>query len=160
MKIITLTRGREALIDDQDYEELSKFKWHYVPRGKGGYAARGGIRINGKQMTYLMHRQIMDTPKGMETDHINGNKSDNRRQNLRICTGHENIMAYRSKCKNSTSKYRGVSWYKSRRKWYSAIKFNNKGIFIGYFRIERDAAKAYNKKAQELFGEFAQMNAV
>lgn len=158
MKRIPLTQGKFAIVDDDDYESLSKFTWCYKA-DKCGYAIRG-MWIYPKTKIIRMHRQIMNTPKGMQTDHINGDGLDNRQSNLRICTNQQNSMGHKKKIKNKTSKFRGVSWLKDRQKWRSVIMFNQKQTHLGHFHSEGDAAFAYNKKAKELFGKWAQLNTV
>ena len=85
MKKIKLSKGKYALVDDKDYDQLSKVSWHFNDL----YATRGLVS-DGKLKTIYLHRFIANTPKGMETDHINQNKLDNRRENLRICTSSQN----------------------------------------------------------------------
>lgn len=97
-KSIPLTRGKIALFDDEDYEELSKYKWFITKV----YASR-----HSGNKTVYMHREIMKTPENMETDHINGDVLDNRRENLRICTRQENARNIRGISSN-TSGYKGV----------------------------------------------------
>ena len=99
----------------------------------------------------------MVTPKGMATDHINGDGLDNRKQNLRICTHAENLRNRRLG-KNNTSGYKGVSWHKLHKLWYAHISHNKKLMSLGYFKDKEEAAKAYDRKAIELFGEFAKLN--
>jgi hypothetical protein len=98
----------------------------------------------------------MNAPPGMVVDHINRNKRDNRRCNLRVCTQVENM---RNRCSTyGSSKFKGVSWDARRKKWMAAIHINGTQIRIGFFADEVDAAKAYDRKARELFGEFAYLN--
>ena len=104
-----------------------------------------------------MHRVIMDAPKGMHVDHINGNGLDNRRENLRLCTNSQNHMN-RKTHRDSSSKYKGVSWNKRNSKWQAYIGSGIKRKNLGYFASESDAAKAYDIKAKECFGEFARLN--
>jgi hypothetical protein len=99
----------------------------------------------------------MNTPKGMQTDHINRNKLDNRKSNLRVCTASQNRMNQPTRG-NSTSDYRGVYQPKDKNKWKSVIQHQNKRVFIGYFKEETHAALAYDLWAKELFEEFAQTN--
>jgi len=101
-----------------------------------------------------MHNLIMGTKL---VDHKNGNGLDNQKNNLRNCTNQQNHMNRRPK-KNCTSKFKGVCRFKKDLKWTAVIKFNRKQIYIGIFGNEEDAAKAYDKKAKELFGEFAYLN--
>ena len=151
-KSITLTQGKSVLVDDEDFEKLNQHKWYYHQ----GYAFRkAGPRIF--QVSIFMHREIMQTPDGMETDHINGDSLDNRRENLRICTHAENL---RNRKMNSGNKsgYKGVYWFSQRGKWRAAITLNGKNVHLGLFTDPADAAKAYDKAAQEHFGEFARTN--
>lgn len=148
MKTIPLTQGKFAIVDDEDYPELSKYKW-YIARG---YAVRG---FKGK--TIFMHKNILNTPNGFQTDHINHNGLDNKRCNLRICTASQN-QQNRQHRPDGSSKYKGVWWDKVRKKWKSQIKHNNCMIYLGYFISEKEAAKMYDIKAIELFGEFAYLN--
>ena len=104
-----------------------------------------------------MHRVIAETPEGKETDHVNHNSLDNRRENLRVCT-HSQNMANASKKTPHTSKFKGVTWNRHLGRWYSRITCNGKLLNIGPFNSEIDAAKAYDEKATELFGEFALPN--
>ena len=158
---ISLTQGLFALVDGNDYEELTKHKWHANKSGNTYYAAR---RI-GKwpnQKTILMHRVILNTPKGMDTDHQNHYGLDNRKINLRPCTHSQNLANGRKEqCylgKSTTSLFKGVHWNKNAQKWSAQITCNSKKSFLGYFNDEIEAAKAYDKKAKNLFREFAKLN--
>lgn len=224
--------GKYVLVDDEDYELLNKYKWF---SDKHGYVARG-VTQNGKPQRILMHRVILETPKGLVTDHINGNRLDNRRSNLRIATQTENtynskpnsdsIVPFKGVCwdkmrgkwqvrvvlqgntqfhayiageakyaarvydyyakkaygefaylnfpdepllshekdklrSSNTSGYLGVSWSKDKQKWHAYIKgLDGKRINIGRFSDKDEAAKAYNKKAFEIYGEFALINEI
>lgn len=145
---IQLSRGEVAIVDDENFEELSQSKWHC---DKQGYAVRGDHEY--------MHRIIMNAPKGMTVDHINGDKLDNRRENLRLCEHAEN-MRNMKKHKDNKSGYKGVSWNKYHKRWVATIGFNYEHIRIGFFDNIHDAARAYNERAKELFGEFASINEV
>ncbi|PWA11094.1 endonuclease [Pueribacillus theae] len=158
MKLITLTQGKAAIVDKREYERISQYNWHYHK----GYAARTS-RENGKKRTIYMHREIMQTPEGFVTDHINGNRLDNRKKNLRICTRAENNMNmrnYKSRKKSKkASKFKGVYWVGGiQAKWVAEIRHNGKQIHLGYFFHEIEAAYAYDQAALELFGEFASPN--
>ena len=102
-----------------------------------------------------MSRVIMNCPKGKEVDHKNGNTLDNRHSNLRVCTHQENCRNRRPN-KNCVSSYKGVSWFKG--KWTAIINCNGKHRYLGRFKNEIDAAKAYDKAAKKAFGEFACLN--
>jgi hypothetical protein len=101
-----------------------------------------------------MHRFLMNPAVGMTVDHINKDTLDNRKANLRVCTNQQNVMG---KCGHGAS-YKGVSFYKRTGKWVAKIKHNYVTINLGYFDDETEAALAYNKKAKELFGEYATLN--
>ncbi len=158
---IILTRNKIALVDISDYEYLNQYKWQCSLQG---YATRT-ICINRQpkkrsaRKALLMHREIIKCPIGMEIDHINGDKLDNRRCNLRICTRSQNQINNK-KYQNCSSKYKGVSWHKTVNKWSSRIQYNSKCINIGVFTSEIDAALAYNAKATELFNDFAKLNII
>jgi hypothetical protein len=149
MKDIKLTKGKVTLVDDEDYEWLNQWKWHYT----GNYVGRT-IRIGNIRKTIYMHRIVLNPPNDMFTDHINHNKLDNRRCNLRICTRSQNNANNRLS-RSNTSGRRGVYWYKQTKKWKAQIKYKGHKLSIGYFLNIEDAAKAYRTKAKELFGEFA-----
>ena len=104
-----------------------------------------------------MHRVINDTPKILGTDHIDGNPLNNQKSNLRNATKSQNGMNRKSN-RNSSSKYKGISWNKQNKKWRGEIQKNKKRYGLGYFKSEIEAARAYNKKALELFGEYARLN--
>lgn len=163
MKKIKLTQGKYALIDEEDFDLISQYKWYAKKIGNTFYAARA-ITVQGqnkhknikrKQKTIIMHREIMKNKlkQNQEIDHINGNGLDNRKCNLRLCNRSENMMNQR--IKKGTSQYKGVRWDK---KWRAQITYNKKQKHLGFFNNEIDAAKAYDKKAKELFGEFAKLN--
>ena len=105
-----------------------------------------------------IHRILTNAPDGMEVDHINRDSLDNRKQNLRICTKSQNQMNSGKEQLGRSSHYKGVSLYKRHNKWMSRIKKRRKEYFLGYYENEIDAAKAYDTKAKELFGEFARLN--
>lgn len=144
MKEIVLTQGKVALVDDEDYLELSKFKWYTVKTAGLFYAVRHSHMISGMRHTIFMHREILAFPKGMETDHINGNGLDNRRENLRIVTTRENQQ---NRHTHKSSKYPGVDWKAKSNKWRSRIQIDNKSQHLGYFNDEKSAAQAYTRVA-------------
>lgn len=151
MKEIPLTKGKVALVDDEDYDWLSQWNWHYM---SNGYAARS-VR-HGKNKTFiLMHRQIAETPDGLQTDHINGEKLDNRRGNLRVCTASENRWNMKLGSRNKTG-YKGV--YKRLRRYVVMIAGDNGNRYIGTFATPEEAALAYDEAAREKFGKFAKTN--
>ena len=153
VKLIPLSQGYYAIVDTEDFDRINQHNWHVcnLP-GRILYAIRGG-----EGTTLRMHREVISTPKGMLTDHINHNSLDNRKCNLRICTSAQNLANTRN-CRGGSSKYKGVHFSKERKRWRAQIRFNHKAKSLGYFDDESDAAKAYDAKAIEVFGEFALTN--
>jgi len=143
-----------ALVDDENYDYLNSLTWHLT---KDGYASRHLPRPARKII--FMHNLIFPTPKGYVIDHINGDKLDNRKENLRICTHRENLLnAPKSKKRKTTSIYKGVCWIKSHNRWGAHICKDGVDIQIGLFKEERHAALAWDIWARELHGEFANFN--
>lgn len=157
MRAIQLTQGKETWVDEELYDELNQLKWYYHK----GYAARTE-RSGGKRVTVYMHRYIMKPPKDLVVDHINGDRLLNTKDNLRTCTRAENNRNMRNTFSRKSSKlcsvFKGVYRAKGERKWSAQIRKNGRQIHIGYFLSEIDAALAYDKKAKEIFGEFASPN--
>lgn len=151
-KEIQLTRGKVAIVDDDEFEWLSKWEWHF----SGGYAVRTRSRKHeGKTgKAIFMHRIIMRTPPGMVTDHINRDKLDNRRSNLRVCSASEN-QHNRVANKHNTSGYKGVSWHKRIGKWQAKITVRNKLKHLGYYLTPELAHEFYCLAADILHGEYA-----
>lgn len=160
MKKIPLTQGKVALVDDKDYEALMKWKWFYLtsPISKLGYAART-VKVNGKRKHILMHRVILNTPFGYQTDHVNGDGLDNRKVNLRIATRSQN-QCNTNKRQDNTSGFKGVSWHKQNKRWQAYIGLKAKQIYLGLFKDKDEAALAYNEAAIKLHGEFAHLNQI
>jgi hypothetical protein len=152
-----LTRGKITLIDDEDWDLVKDYKWyaHNVGDNKNYYAARVSSRKEGKKIIYL-HRLIMGALPGQEVDHINRMSLDNRKENLRLCT-HSTNQQNQDKVFGK-SKFTGVCWSKSSKKWQVSLRCNNERFYLGVFDDEIEAAKSYNKKALELYGEFAKIN--
>jgi hypothetical protein len=157
---IPLTQGQYAIVDPERYEELAKHKWFAVRFERGFYALRMVKAEGGKtrQKNMRMHWVILDVPEGKFVDHINHNGLDNRRANLRIVTKQQNTWNKRKQKGNYSSQYKGVAWLKTEGKWQVRIVYNGKRLLIGYFDDEVSAAKAYDAKARELFGEYASLN--
>jgi len=154
-KLIRLTQGKFAIVDDHNYEWLSKYKWYY---GCGGYAARDILDgTTKKKKTILMHRLILNAPPGKECDHIDGDRLNNLESNLRLCTHAENQHNQRPH-QDGTSRWKGVCWHKRDGKWRARIHFENNRKHLGCFKSEDEAALAYDTAAIELFGEFARLN--
>lgn len=147
-KRLPLTKGFFATVDDADYEYLSQWKWSY----SSGYAIRKQF-VDGKPRRIYMHRFIANPPAGFEVDHIDRNKLNNCRSNLRICTRSENA---RNVSRNK-KQFRGVS-QRTKNSWQAQIMCLGKMFNIGNFRTGKEAAHAYDAKAKELHGDFAVLN--
>ena len=176
MKEIKLTRGYVALVDDEDFELFGHLKW-YAQRYEQKsclkiYAART-TKFKKKKTLHFLHRMILNAPKNLLIDHIDGDGLNNQRNNLRLCTPMQNSQNRKSN-KNSSSKYVGV--HKSLQKgtyslkggsiithiygykWEAQAKYKGKSIYLGSFDNEIDAAKARDRYVIKLFGEFANLN--
>lgn len=153
-RYIPLTQGKIAIVDAKDFDWLNRWNWcaTCIRYGQNAYA----IRREGKQIIW-MHRQILNCHPKAEVDHRNGNTLDNRRQNIRAATHSENAQN-REKQRNNSSGFKGVSWFRRDHKWRARIHLNGEERHIGYFINLAEAAKAYDKEATELHGEFAHLN--
>lgn len=154
MKEIELTKGYKAIVDDEDFEFLNQFHWTYSL----GYALRHG-KVCGKYKAIYMHRLVNKTPKGVFTDHINRNKLDNRKINLRTVTKSQNQRNVDTQS-NSTSGFKGVSYHKLNKRWQTYIKVNGKQIALGSYGDARQAAQVYNNSALKYHGQYAKLNEV
>ena len=157
-RTIPLTKGFVTIVDEDDYDWLNQWKWFCSPQG---YAIRNDVsfRTNGyrNRKTIRIHRLIINPQKWQHVDHINGDRLDNRRVNLRVCTDAQN--QYNQKpIRGGTSKYKGVCWDKKTKKWLASISIYRKKIRLGRYILEEDAALAYNNAAEKLYGNFARLN--
>ena len=157
MKEIQLTQGKMALVDDEDFEYLSQWKWQAKRDGRRFYAIRHQSTINGKRPLIYMHRVLTGAEKGMEVDHIDMDGLNNQRSNLRKCTKQQNCQNRKALPGNSV--FKGVSRIRNG-SYVSYIRVDKKLKNLGTYRREIDAALAYNKAAVELFGEFARPNVI
>lgn len=159
-KIITTKSGHEILIDEEDWDKVKDITWYVVnaPKTKYVMGAPKGYHGVGKRIYHLLHRLIMDAPKGMDVDHIDGNGLNNQKDNLRVCTRMQNL--WNKHTSRGSSQYKGVSWVAPAKKWTAIVSQCYKCHYLGLFQNEIDAALAYNEKAQELFGEFACLNVI
>jgi len=153
MKEIQLTQGKFALVDDEDFERVSQFNWCVQKHRNTFYGQRFKIN-NGTYTSEKLHCFIMGSNM---IDHINNNGLDCQKNNMRKCTTQQNNMNSRPR-KTSTSKYKGVSWSTRHNKWISQIMKDGINYNLGYFTDEVKAAETYDKKAKELFREFAYLN--
>jgi hypothetical protein len=145
---LRITGNRISIVDDDDYVRFSKTKWHLA--GKGYAKSEKGY----------LHRLIIDAPAGVEVDHVNGDKLDNRRCNLRLVSSSENKWNRGKQNGSYSSRFKGVSWHAASQSWRAQIKVKRKLISLGYYPTEIDAARAYNAGALKHHGEFAFLNNV
>lgn len=157
MKHLQLNHNQVALVDDEDFEALSRYHWFV----SDGYAIRSNYKDGDKYPCVGMHNQIMCPPVGKVVDHINGNGLDNRRANLRICTQAQNLCNKKLDKRNKTG-YKGVYFQPegSKNPYRAMIGYGHKLHYIGLYPTAEDAARAYNAAAVELHGEFARLNEV
>jgi hypothetical protein len=155
---IPLTQGKYAIVDPEDFERLNKHKW-YAARDTRTFYAHRHKRVGKKYVSIGMHREVIRPPRHLVVDHINHNGLDNRKANLRPATrAQNNYNRLIIKRKDSSSKYKGVAWKEDRKKWRARLHFNGKLIFLGYFKDEIQAAKAYDQAAKKYYGQFACLN--
>lgn len=157
MKIIYTRKGEEILVDDEDYERINQYTWRL---DKDGYAVRSSKHPDPSKKTgtvVRMHREVMGLAFGdrRQVDHRFGVKADNRKSELRICTGQQNRWNV-GRLSSNTSGYKNVTWVDRRRKWVARIsEGGRKRRLIGYFDTAEDAYQAYCAAAQQAHGEFA-----
>jgi len=150
-RYIPLTQGKFAVVSVEDYERLSQYNWCISRSGRRLYACRNE---NGRHIA--MHRFLMNPPKGMVVDHIDGDGLNNRRSNLRVCTQQQNLWNTRPTGKSS--KYKGVSRDKQKKKWVVYVRCNDENLYCGRFDDEVEAARVYDREAFARFGAFAYLN--
>ena len=158
MKVINLTQGKVALINDVDFAYLNQWKWYAHFDGFNWYAERKPRKI-----CFRMHRLILSRKLGhanfKQVDHVDGNGLNNLRSNLRASTCQQNHFNKR-KAQNKSSQFKGIYWNKQLQKWRVQIRVNKKLIEVGCFHSEIQAAKAYDKMAKKHFGNRAKLNKV
>ncbi len=153
---------RRAIVDDEEYESISKYSWSL---DRWGYAKNTKVILKKtsetkrKAISLYMHRIIMGAEKGEIVDHLNGNTLDNRKSNLRFCTASQSQWNKGAR-RDNKSGYKGVYFNKRERVWNARIGYLGKGIDLGRFKLPEDAAKAYNEAAKKYHGEFAFLNKV
>jgi len=152
MKEIHLTQGKVTTVDDDLFDFLSQWKWHAVKNKHTWYAV---AKVNGSPV--LMHRVIMDAPAGVKVDHRDRNGLNNTKKNLRFATYSQN-SANRKVSANNRLGYKGVYFDKRMKKYVAKVTASNKRYWLGHYSTPEDAARAYDEKAKELFGEFAGTN--
>lgn len=151
---IKLPNGKKVKVDIIDYYFFNQWKWHDYD----GYAARtvylGGGRKNAKYKMVKLHREIMANPEGYQVDHINGDKYDNRRCNLRLATNSQNQMN-KGLQKNNTSGHTGVQWVPKWNRWMARIIKDKKRIYLGAFKTKEEAIMARKVAEKIYFNNFA-----
>ena len=144
--LIQLTRDKKAIIDNSD-KHLKNFKWQCMA---DGYARRS-FRMNGKMMIVWLHHAIMGYPLFGVVDHIDNNKLNNRRKNLRIISARENTLnQLRKKAGKLTSKFNGASWHKASNSWIAQITIGKRKVHLGCYKNESDAAESYKDILKEV----------
>ena len=157
-KLIPVGKNDWALVDEEDYERLSRRAWHLSAQN---YAASTSIKSDGKKTVFLMHRIVLNPLPGFVTDHRNCNTLDNRRSNLRACTQKENLTNRgKGRKPEYSSRFRGVYYRKDRDRWSAYIGRAGAREWLGCYATEEEAALAYNAVAPSRYGEFAQLNEV
>jgi hypothetical protein len=159
MKTIPLSKGYAAIVDDEDFDVLSRWRWHATVSRTTIYARRMEPGPRGVvRRGIFVHDEIARPPAGYEIDHINGDGLDNRRANLRIATRSQNHANQRPRLGPKSSRFKGVAWdsYGGRQpgRWRAHFQKRHLGTFLN----EEDAARAYDAAAREGFGEFARCN--
>lgn len=158
MKVIELTQGQVAIVDDEDFEKLAQYRWHLtrVSKDMVPYAARNSKKGElPKRRLIKMHRVIMNPPEGMEVDHINRNGLDNRRCNLRLCTKSQNLMNAKVRKDNKLG-IKGVCFVDG--KYMAHVTINRKSTTLGFFNTPEEAKSERDAAAQKLHGEFYSSN--
>ena len=170
-RLIKLTKGRHAMVDPENFEWLSLYKWHASDGRAGNFYAvnsrmqrmhrmimKGQLNSKSEYRNTKQIRSTNDKNSKLVVDHINGNGLDNRRANLRLATVSQNNWNSKSGFNRGKSKYKGVRWHKRRQKWAAGISMYRRKQHLGYFTDQKQAAKAFDKAAKELHGEFAVFN--
>jgi len=162
MKEIPLTQGKVALVDDEDYERLSGYKWHakrYHRKSRDAWCAARDLPrpYGGKQHTVRMHSDIL--PGAKEIDHADGNGLNNQKANIRPATRSQNLHNQR-KVSGTSSRFKGVYWVASRQRWKAGIRLpdSHRRLYLGMFSLEEDAAQEYDLAAVKIYGQFALTN--
>ena len=162
MKQIALSQGKFALVDDEWFDVLNEHKWYAHKDCNTFYAWRNAPDGFYRQKTVIMHNVIMQeklkpSPKGTTVDHIDFDGLNNLTSNLRLASPSGQAEHTRARVTNHSG-FKGVSWHKRIKKWQAQINYNRKVVFLGYYYDPKDAARAYDAKARELYGEFAYTN--
>lgn len=158
MKLIPLTQGQCAKVDDADFDALNQYKWQASKDVHTYYAIRTD-RTTGKKVKISMHRVLLSIPKSMFADHKDGDGLNNQRNNLRLATRAENNRNSRVRSDNKLG-FKGVYFRKDVGKFKAQLRCNKKSFGLGYYDTADQAAMAYNEAATKYFGEFARLNII
>jgi len=153
-----MAQPRYAKVDPADYKRLRKYKFIAWKATNCFYAQMLEPNVITSKKVLHMHQIILEVPEGMVVDHINNDSMDNRSANLRAATKAQNSYNRKKISRPCSSKYKGVCWHKKSLKWQAEVMFEKKSIYLGYFKNEIDAAKAYDEAAKKYHGEFAYLN--
>jgi len=147
-------------IDGEDFDKIKEYTWgvNYNKNADSFYIKTNKRLDINKRTVILLHRLIMNYPKNMVIDHINGNTLDNRKENLRVCTIGENSCNCKKYSNGKLSKFKGVSFDKNVKKYKAYIKKNRKYIHLGYFMTEKEASEAYDVASKKYHGEYSKTN--
>jgi hypothetical protein len=151
-RLIPLTQGKFTVVDPDVYWSLAVYKWSALKQHNTFYAVRSQGRRQIK-----MHRLITNAPPWLLVDHANHNGLDNRRSNLRLCTQTENAANQRPR-KDGSSQFKGASWNKRDKVWDVRLRYKGRNLYIGSFKSELEAARAYDAAARFYYGKFACVN--
>ena len=155
---IRLTRGKYAIVDPEDFVRLNQYRWYC---SQSNYAVRATSKKSGKgpkQVEIFMHKIVCPPPKGMISDHINRNRLDNRKANLRPATWTQNAWNRISVRKTGKTRYNGIRYYKDTKKWQVRLMINGCRLSLGCYADEQEAAKAYDLAARKYRREYAVLN--
>jgi len=156
MKLIPLTQGKFARVDNQDFERVNQFKWFAQKQRTGNYYAYRRIRLsNSERASQAMHQFLL--PGVKEVDHIDTDGLNNQRENIRPVTRTQN-NTNRRKFAGCSSRFKGVCWYGRDEVWAARIRVGQRCVFLGNYESEEDAAHVYDYAARIYFGEFARLN--
>jgi hypothetical protein len=144
-------RKWKVMVDDDDYEKLKHFSWHVDKYGC--------VKRHTSSGHELIYRKIMNAPDDKEVDHIDGNRLNNQKSNLRLANSSQN-KCNRGPRRDNKSGYKGVSWHKQRNKWTARIQAGKKYLSLGLFTSKEEAAKAYNQAAITYQNDFAYLNPI
>lgn len=157
MKKIQLSQSRVALVDDEDYDRMARWKWSFRANSRTGSGCAVRNVPGEKRSQVLMHREILNAKGWWSVDHINKDGTDNRRENLRVCSKADALHGA-GLGKANISGYKGVSFVQKRKMWLAQICHEGKRIHLGWHANAESAASAYNRAARSYFGDFAYLN--